>query len=155
MSKTEHIRKSHNVSLIMYHFVCPSKYRKIIFEEEIDIYLKEICLEIECRYEITFLEIWTDKDHVHFLIQWIPKMSPTEIITIIKSLTSREIFLKFPEVKKKLWWWNFWSSWFYVNTVWQHWNEDIIRKYVQNQWNENKYKQIYKWFINENQLTLL
>ena len=69
MSKTEHIRKSHNVSLIMYHFVCPSKYRKIIFEEEIDLYLKENCLEIEDRYEITFLEIWTDKDHVHFLIQ--------------------------------------------------------------------------------------
>lgn len=155
MSKTEHIKKSHNVSLIMYHFVCPSKYRRIVFDEEIDLYLKEVCLEIENRYEITFLEIWTDKDHVHFLIQWIPTMSPTEIITIIKSLTSREIFSKFPEVKKKLWWWRFWSSWFYVNTVWQHWNEDVIRKYVQNQWNENKYKQIYKWFINENQLTLL
>jgi REP element-mobilizing transposase RayT len=57
MSKTEYIRKSHNVSLKMYHFVCPSKYRRIVFEEEIDLYLKEVYLEIENRYEISFLEI--------------------------------------------------------------------------------------------------
>jgi REP element-mobilizing transposase RayT len=67
--KTENIIKSHNVSLIMYHFVCPTKYRKVVISEEIDEYLKQVCLEIELRYEIVFLEIGTDKDHVHFLIQ--------------------------------------------------------------------------------------
>ena len=57
MNKTDNINKSHNVSLIMYHFVCPSKYRRIVFKEEVDLYLKEICIEIGNRYEIIFLEI--------------------------------------------------------------------------------------------------
>jgi REP element-mobilizing transposase RayT len=98
--------------------------------------IKDICLEIEERYEIRFLEIWTDKDHIHLLIQWIPKLSPTEIIRIIKSITTKVIFKEYPKIKEKFWWGSFWSSWYYVNTVWQYWNEEVIRKYVQNQWKE-------------------
>jgi REP element-mobilizing transposase RayT len=49
------------------------------------------------------LEIGTDKEHVHFLIQSVPTYSPTKIITKIKSITAKEIFKKHPEVKKKLW----------------------------------------------------
>jgi len=62
----KYIRKSHNVSVIMYQIVCPAKYRKVIFSEEVDIELKVIYLEISLRYEIEFLEIGTDEDHVHF-----------------------------------------------------------------------------------------
>ena len=69
MSKSEYIHKSHNVSILLYHFVCPSKYRKIVFTEAVDLTLKEICFEISKRYEIYFLEIGTDDDHVHFLVQ--------------------------------------------------------------------------------------
>jgi REP element-mobilizing transposase RayT len=57
MSKTEHIRKNHNVSILLYHFVFPTKYRKIGINEDIDLLIKDICLEIEERYEIRFLEI--------------------------------------------------------------------------------------------------
>ena len=73
------------------------------FSKPVDQTLKEICFEIEKRYKVHFLEIGTDKDHVHFLVQSVPGMSETEIITLVKSLTAREIFLKHPEVKKKLW----------------------------------------------------
>ena len=79
------IRKSHNVSIVMYHFVCPAKYRRVVISEEVDKEIKETCIEISKRYPINFLEIGTDKDHVHFLIQSVPKYSPTEIIRIIKS----------------------------------------------------------------------
>ena len=89
---SEVIRRSHNVSILIYHFVCPAKYRRVVFDERVEKVLKEVCLEIADRYEIYFLEIGTDKDHVHFLVQSIPKRSPTEIIRIIKSLTAREIF---------------------------------------------------------------
>ena len=50
----------------MYHLVFPAKYRRVVFDEEVDIVLKEVCVEIEKRYEIKFLEIGTDKNHVHF-----------------------------------------------------------------------------------------
>ena len=103
MSESEYIHKSHNVSVLLYHFVCPAKYRRVVFSKKVDQTLKETCLEIEKRYEVHFLEIGTDKDHVHFLVQSVPKMSATQIITILKSINTREIFQKHPEVKKQLW----------------------------------------------------
>ena len=100
---SERIHKSHNVSKLMYHFVLPTKYRRVVVNEEVDQVIKEICIEISMRYEINFIEIGTDKDHVHFLIQSVPNYSPTQIIKIVKSITAREIFARCPEVKKKLW----------------------------------------------------
>ena len=49
--------------------VCPAKYRRVVFDREVDQELRAICLEIAKRYEIEFLEIGTDRDHVHFLVQ--------------------------------------------------------------------------------------
>ena len=86
------IRKSHNVSVLLYHIVCPAKYRRVVFSDEVDSELKNVCLEIAKRYEIVFLEIGTDKDHVHFLVQSVPMYSVTKIVKIIKSITAREIF---------------------------------------------------------------
>jgi len=87
----------------MYHIVCPTKYRRVVFDSKIDKILKEICLEISERYEIYFIEIGVDKDHVHFLIQSVPIYSPTQITRIVKSITGKEIFRRTPEVKKSLW----------------------------------------------------
>ncbi len=92
MSKSEYIHKSHNVSVLLYHYVCPAKYRKVVFSESVDQSLKEICLEISKRYQIYFMEIGTDNNHVHFLVQSVPTYSATKIVTIIKSITAREIF---------------------------------------------------------------
>ena len=72
----------------MYHLVFPAKYRRAIFDKKVDNKLKEICLEIEKRYQVKFLEIGTDNDHVHFLVQAIPIYSVTKIVTIIKSITA-------------------------------------------------------------------
>ena len=73
---SETIRKSHNVSVLMYHFVCPAKYRRVVIDEDVDRVIKETCEGIQERYEIRFLEEGTDKDHVHFLIQSVPTYSP-------------------------------------------------------------------------------
>jgi len=97
---SKYIHKSHNVSVLINHFVCPAKYRKVVFNKEVDETLKEIYLEIFKRYEISFLEIGTDKNHVHFLIQPVPKYSVTEIMRMIKSVIAKKIFEKHPEVKK-------------------------------------------------------
>ena len=100
---SETIRKSHNVSVLMYHFVCPAKYRRVVIDEDVDRVIKETCEGIQERYEIRFLEVGTDKDHVHFLIQSVPTYSPKKIIQIVKSIIAREVFAKCPQVKKKLW----------------------------------------------------
>jgi len=62
---SQHIHKSHNVSALLYHAVCPPKYRRAVITDEVDTVLKKICFDISNRYEIMFLEIGADRDHVH------------------------------------------------------------------------------------------
>ena len=97
---SEYIHKSHNVTVLLYHLVFPAKYRRAVFDDAVDRELKAVCLQIEARYQIKFLEIGTDKDHVHFLVQSVPTYSVTKLVTMIKSLTAREIFKRCPHVKK-------------------------------------------------------
>ena len=140
---SEHIHKSHNKSLLINHFVCPIKYRRKVLSDAVTITFKEICFGIEERYEIHFLEIGLDEDHVHFLIQSVPMNSPKKIINAVKSITAKEIFRLHPEVKLMLWGGKFWTSGYYVNTVGQYANEEVIKKYIQNQ-GESKYTQLHK-----------
>ena len=139
---SENIHRSHNVSNLMYHFVCPTKYRRVVIDENVDEVIKETCRGIEVRYEIRFLEIGTDKDHVHFLIQSVPSMSPAEIIRIVKSITAKRVFKECPKVKKKLWGGEFWTAGFFVASVSEHGNEQVIANYVKNQGDE--YKKVYR-----------
>ncbi len=133
---SKYIHKSHNVTVLIYHLVFPAKYRRAVLDDNVDKVVKEICLEIEKRYEIKFLEIGTDKDHVHFLVQSVPTYSVTKLIRMIKSLTAREVFKKCPQVKKELWGGEFWSDGYFASTVGKHGTEEMIGKYVKNQGNE-------------------
>ena len=138
------IHNSHNVSNLVYHFVCPTKYRRIVIDETVDEHLKQICEGIEERYDwIGFLEIGADRDHVHFLIQPAPNYSPAKIITTIKSITAKRIFAECPQVKKQLWGGSFWSDGYYVSSVGKNTNEDVIQAYVKNQGKQNEYKQLH------------
>ena len=138
-----YIHKSHNVSVLLYHIVCPAKYRKIVLSNEVDNAIKKICIEISKRYEMHFVEIGADKDHVHFLVQSVPTYSPTKIVRTIKSITAREIFRQIPSMKKELWGGEFWTDGYYINTVSKHGNEDVVRQYVKKQGNEGDYEQLH------------
>ncbi|MBW8201235.1 MAG: IS200/IS605 family transposase [Flavobacteriaceae bacterium] len=144
MSDSKYIHKSHNVSVLLYHFVYPAKYRRVVFDKNVDQTLVKICMDIEKRYEVHFLEIGTDKDHVHFLLQSVPMKSPTQIVKILKSITAREIFQRHPEVKKVLWGGAFWSSGYFVNTVSKFRDESTISKYVRAQGMEKDYDVLHK-----------
>lgn len=130
---SEHIHKSHNVSVLLYHLVFPAKYRRAIFDERVDQVLKEVCLGIAERYQVKFMEIGTDKDHVHFLVQSVSTYSVTRLVTLIKSLTAREVFRRCPKVKKQLWGGEFWTDGYFASTVGKHGDEAMIGKYVRNQ----------------------
>ena len=119
--------------------------------EENEQTLKNICYEIEQHYELHYIEIGADEDHIHFLIQTVPMMAPTQIVKTTKHLTSKEMFRLHPELKKILWGGHLWTSGFYMNTVGRHGNEEAIKKYVQSQ--GKHYKQIHRTNLNE-QLTL-
>ena len=80
---SQYIHKKHNVTVLLYHLVFPAKYRKAIFDQKVDHELRNVCMEIEKRYEVKFLEIGVDKDHVHFLIQSVPTYSVTSLVKMI------------------------------------------------------------------------
>ena len=128
-----YIHKSHNVTVLLYHLVFPAKYRRAVFDAQVDSILKDVCLEIEKRHQVKFLEIGTDNDHVHFLVQSVPTYSVTKVVTVIKSLTAREIFKRCPQVKKHLWGGEFWTDGYFASTVGKHGDENMIGKYVKNQ----------------------
>ena len=138
---SEHIYKQHNKTLLLYHIAFPAKYRRSVFSIAVEETLQKVCQGISERYEIRFLEIGTDEDHVHFLVQSVPNLSITRIVTLIKSITARHIFKRHPEVKKELWGGNLWTSGYYANTVGSHGVEDVIQQYVQEQ--GQKYKKIF------------
>ena len=140
----DHIFKRHNKTLLLYHLVFPVKYRNSVISEELGKGLQEICIEISKRYEIHFLEIGYEENHVHFLLQSIPSLSVSQICMKVKSITAKELFKRFPEIKKQLWGGSFWTSGYYANTVGQYGNKDIIMKYIQNQGREVKYKKLHE-----------
>jgi len=138
------IHKSHNVSVLLYHLVCPAKYRRVVFDDEVEAVLRDVCLAIADRYEIEFVEIGVDSNHVHFLVQSVPTYSPTKIARTIKSLTAREIFRRVPSVKKKLWGGEFWTKGYYMSTVGEHSSVEVIRNYVRNQGTEKDYTRLHQ-----------
>jgi putative transposase len=129
--------------LLLYHLVCPIKYRRSVISEAVAKSLVSICAEIEERYEIFFIEIGADNDHVHYLIQSVPMYSPKEIVQTIKSITAKELFRTHPEVKQQLWGGQFWTDGYYINTVGQYANEEVIKKYVQSQGKQDEYKNFH------------
>ena len=96
-----------------YHLVFPVKYRKALLNSEIEIALVKIIKEIELRYELEVEKMGADNDHIHLLCSFHPKYSIGQTIRLYKSITSRELFKQFPEIKKDLWGGEFWSDGYY------------------------------------------
>lgn len=133
MNRPRFLHQSHNVSVLLYHLVCPVKYRRVVFDTSVDVALKDACMEVALRREIIFLELGTDRDHVHFLLQSVPSYSPSTIVRVVKSLTAKEIFRRCPEVKKQLWGGKFWSEGYFIASVVQHASAETIANYVREQ----------------------
>ncbi len=111
--------------------------------EQVNFSIVLTCSEIETRYDIYFIEIGLDDNHIHFLVQSVPMYSPKQIVQTVKSILAREVFRLHPEVKEQLWGDQFWSDGYYVNTVDQYANEEVIRNYLKNQGKQKEYKQIH------------
>ena len=141
---SDHVLKSHNKTLLLYHLVFPLKYRRKAISKEVGESLRNVCLEISYGYELQFLEIGYESDHVHFLIQSVPTYSVSKLVALLKSITAKQLFILHPEVKKLLLGGSFWTSGFYANTVGQYSNEEVIRSYVKNQGMEKDYRSLHK-----------
>ena len=116
-----------------YHIVFPVKYRKALLSQQTELAIVEIAKEISLRYDIEFEQIGCDKDHIHLLTSFHPKYSCSQIVQMFKSITAKQLFKKFPELKKDLWGGEFWSDGYYVATVGERGNWNAVKNYVKSQ----------------------
>ena len=123
----------HCVWQIHYHIVFPVKYRKALLDQEVAQIVKETTMGISERYAIDIEALGFDEDHIHLLCGAHPKMAPGRIVQIFKSITAREVFRRRPSLKKELWGGEFWSDGYYVATVGERGNWDVVERYVQKQ----------------------
>jgi putative transposase len=127
-------KTSHSVYKIRYHLVTAVKYRKALLNTEVEACIREILKEISERYEIIIDEVGFDQNHIHIFCGAAPRMAPLRVISIIKSITARKIFERFPKLKKEeLWGGEFWSDGKYIGTVGEATSEKTIRNYIRNQ----------------------
>jgi putative transposase len=116
-----------------YHIVFPVKYRKSLLNEQIVQFIKKTAVEISERYELTIDEIGCDINHIHLLCSFHPKYGGGQIVRLFKSITARELFKQFPELKKELWGGEFWSEGYYLATISERGTIKNLEKYIRNQ----------------------
>ena len=116
-----------------YHIVFTTKYRRKVLNINISQYFKQVLNEVakEKEFKIRNVEIG-DEDHIHIFVSAHPKTSASYIVKMIKGISARLIFLKFPALKKQLWSGHLWNPSYYIETIGSV-SESAIRKYIDNQ----------------------
>ncbi len=127
-------RSSHSVFQCQYHFVWSTKYRKRALK---DVAVREHCEEILRRaaqeYGMWISHIEIDLDHVHVQIEVPPQRSVGSAVRILKSISARWVFRRFPSLKSKFWSGELWGDGYFCRTVGEGVTAAIVRRYLENQ----------------------
>jgi len=118
--------------------VFSENYFKALLDEKVIKFIKETAEGIQERYAIEMEVLGMDKYHIHLLCGAHPKISPEEIMRIFKSITTREIFRRYPQIKKELWGGEFWSDGYYATTVGERGNWSTVENDMQKQGKSKK-----------------
>ena len=121
-----------------YHLVWAPKYRKWILREKVRDTVKELFEEILKARDCEIEEMEIAEDHVHIFASIPPKYSVGEMVRVLKSVSAKEIFLRFPEVKRELWGGKFWEDGYFVRTVGDKVTSESIKKYIKYHRHEEK-----------------
>lgn len=126
----EYRRTPNTVSLINYHFIFCSRYRRKIFlNQAIERRFKEIVKEICEENDIEILTLECNIDHVYLFVNALPQISPSEIMAKIKGVSSRNIRQEFKELKHMP---SLWTRSFFVSTA-ENISNEIINKFIHEQ----------------------
>ena len=118
-------RTKHSVYDLKYHLAWIPKYRREVLCEEGSRYLKEVFEPIAEEYEFWIDTMEVMEDHVHIFLEAPPRYSPAQVVQILKSISAREVFRKFPKLRKQLWAGEFWSDGYFVRSVGDKVTSDI------------------------------
>jgi putative transposase len=135
-------RTNHAVYDLKYHIVWIPKYRRHILDKEVSGYLEEVFEKIAQEYGFRIDTLGIMEDHVHIFIEVPPKYSPAQVVQVMKSISAREVFKKFPKIRKQLWAGEMWNDGYFVRTVGDKVTTDIIRQYIEYQAHEDDPNQL-------------
>ena len=134
-------RSAHAVYEIKYHLVWVPKYRARILGGEVSRYLKILFVQIAEHYGFHIITAEVMEDHVHILIEVPPSYAPSDVVQALKSISARELFKKFPKVKKMMWSGKIWNEGYFVRSIGDKVTADVIKKYIRYQKLEDSPKQ--------------
>ena len=126
-------RTKHAVFDLKYHLVWVPKYRKHILVGEVAQYTKEVLQRIADEYGFWVDTMEVTEDHVHVFVEAPPRYSPAQVVQIMKSISAREVFQRFPQLSKQLWAGELWSDGYFVRSVGDQVTAEVIRRYIEYQ----------------------
>ena len=118
---------------LKYHFVWCPKYRKMVLKGNIGKYVAHVIYEIAERYDFEVVELAVMPDHVHLFVSAAPENSPAHLLQVIKSITAREVFKRFPGMKRFLWGGALWERGYFVMSSGSGTTDEMIRQYIKDQ----------------------
>lgn len=128
-----YISKNHSKFILTYHIIFTCKYRKkllIKYGEDV----KQIMYDICKRYDFYIKEMEVDKDHIHMMISSVPKISPLQIVRVLKQQSTIQMWRRYAsELKKQYWKENtFWTDGYFCSTIGEV-SSKTLKHYIQNQ----------------------
>ena len=125
--------KNHSKFILTYHIIFTCKYRKkllIKYGEDV----KQIMYDISKKYDFDIKEMEVDKDHIHMMISSAPKISPLQIVRVLKQQSTIQMWRRYAsELKKQYWKENtFWTDGYFCSTIGQV-SSETLKHYIQNQ----------------------
>ena len=138
-------RTRHAVYDLKYHFVWTPKYRKQILKGDVAEFMEATLRRIAAEYEWEIDEMAVQPDHVHVFRQVAPRYAPAQVVQIMKSITAREVFAAFPQLRKQLWAGKFWGAGSFVRSVGDAVTAEVIRNYIRYQDKDHETGQLSLW----------
>lgn len=127
--------KNHSKYSLKAHLVFVLKYRKKLLNPEIDFFIKQKFLQIAERsdFEIELME--SDKDHIHLLIDYEPKVSILQIVRRLKQESTYDLWRVHEQELKKHFWKEktFWSDGYFACSIGEGTSYETIQEYIRNQ----------------------
>jgi putative transposase len=124
--------KSHSKFLITYHIIFVVKYRKKLLKKYGDD-VKQLISEVAKPSDFNITEMEVDKDHIHLIVESVPKISPLQIIKKLKQETTVNIWKLHPELKEHFWKEKtFWSDGYFCCSIGNA-SIETVRKYIKSQ----------------------
>jgi putative transposase len=121
---------AHAVYDFKYHIVWTPKYRKALLVGEVAQAVQELFYQIATAYDLEIATMEGMEDHVHVFLSAPPRYAPTRIAQILKSISARELFARFPRLRRQLWGGQFWEDGYCVRSVGDAVTAEIIRRYI-------------------------